>query len=250
MHLTALISSRRPMWLTALAMSLLLHWVLLIGISADFKSPQPGSDQAMPPIRIALDYALPEPEPPPVTPDVLPDEIIEPTINETVTPSAPAVADSADIPDQQLPQPAAEPLPQTINADTLKRQLLASIRQPAQPAAQPEHQLPGNWTQDALPQSGVPKTQLLEPLTYTGPVTTERWKSDNGTPESRTVLADGTVICARGQTLLPNSNFEANLMLMQLCGKQKGGRENQNRLARYHGNSSDQSAEPDNGEEQ
>lgn len=231
-----------------LVLSVLTHWALLGGLelglwSADDKSPAPTS------IRITLDNAQPpaiiEPRPTPTIPDHTP-EPENPITPETVTPPQPVIAETDQPPTitRPIPRPEEQTGPTNIDPTQLRRQVLASIRQPnaSQTETPTTTNLPGNWTQDALP-TGVEQPTLLEPLTYTGPVTTERWKSADGTPETRKVLADGTVLCAKGLTLLPNSNFEANIMQTRICGKEKGGRENRNRLARFHPSNDEQDSQ-------
>ncbi len=244
MRLLSILQPRKLLLVITLALSLLMHWSLLVGLRFDFDLLLPKQPpNPTPPIQVSLNYPPPidtavEPATPIASPADDSSNAIPPVESETPQPTL-AEAENAIAEEK-----AAEPQAQTVNAQALKRQLLASIRQPENQASQTDNKLPGNWTQDALPQAGLPETQLLEPLSYTGAATTERWKSTDGTPESRTVLANGTVVCGRGHTLLPNSAFEANLMLMRVCGKEKGGRENQNRLARFHRTNNNESTPP------
>lgn len=223
---------------TALVMSVLVHWWLLGSLQLDL---WPAQDKAssVTAFDITLDSAVPTSDVVPTAIPKIPDDLPESTDSNPVTPiktvpPKPVLADTeepaATIPANTEPSQASP----NIDSTVLRRQVLASIRQPGEASSQAISELPANWTQDALPVVGAEQPALLEPLTYTGPVTVERWKSTDGTPETRTVLADGTVLCARGHTLLPNSNFEATVMQTKLCGKEKGGRENKNRLARYH----------------
>ncbi len=251
MRRSALFQSRDLVVVAALLASLLAHVFFLTGLELRF-SDSPALPDNPPLLRISLANAVTAQPAPviPVTIPRMPEPELEPDPEPGPAPEPLAAAPSqasptvrADDIEQREPGEPAVTQPPVLNTTTIKRQLLASIRQSDRPAATPPvNELPANWTQDALPDAKLSPQPLLEPLAYTGPVTTERWKSADGNPETRTVLSDGTVICGRGHTLLPNSSFEANLMLHKLCGKQTGGRDNQNKLARYH--SAYQSEEP------
>lgn len=233
---------RRLLIAITVIVSALLHWFVLTDMTFN---PQPAHHATQPSIAIRLDYPVPAPLPPEpeATSPVLPDPgSITPPVDTTTeeVQTSPIVNQIEPVIEQ--PTPTIEPFisapkQEPVSASALKRQLLASIRQP-KPTDQPtlQTELPTNWTQDALPQTGAPAKPLFEPLTYTGPTKTERWKSIDGTAQIRKVLSDGTVICARAVTLLPNSNFEASVMQGNICGKEKGGRKNQNQLARFHPN--------------
>ncbi len=224
---------------SALVISVLVHWWFLGGLQLNLWETQ-DKTLSVTTFDITLDSTVPAPDlaAPPTIPEI-PDDSPAPADSNPVTPetTAPPETVLANTEEPVATTPAnIEPSQTSPNIDStvLRRQVLASIRQPGETPNQTTSELPSNWTQDALPLAGVEQPALLEPLTYTGPATVERWQSADGTPETRTVLADGTVLCARGHTLLPNSNFEATVMQTRLCGKEKGGRENKNRLARYH----------------
>lgn len=224
-----------------LVLSVLVHWWLLGGLKLGLWQTQ-DETRSVTTINITLDNVAASPDIAPASvPEIVnntpePNNPIPPTV-ETPTPPQPVLAET-DQPlfETTVPDSEANTSAPAVDSSVLRRQLFASIRQPSETSSPSTSELPTNWTQDALPSTGVEQPALLEPLTYTGPVTSERWKGDDGQPQTRTVLADGTVVCGRGHTLLPNSDFEANVMLMRTCGKEKGGRKNKNQLARYHPN--------------
>ena len=119
----------------------------------------------------------------------------------------------------------------------LRRQAVATARsQPQKRLGEPDtSSLPSNWTRDALPGKATAAPEYLEPLSYTGPTGTRQWQQADGQMRSETVLADGTVVCGRSHTLMPNSSFETTLIMSSVCGKKTGsGRENRNALSRFH----------------
>jgi len=233
----------------AVLYSLLLH-VLIVVMLHETTWQEPVPELASSPLRIELR------QPPPArlapAPDAPPTDVNEQAASSTAAPETiPSTTsardddqpDSATVPEvtstpaSTPATPAASASVPELSVQQLRRQAVATARSQSQKRLdEPDtSSLPSNWTRDALPGKATAAPEYLEPLNYTGPTGTRQWQQADGQMRSETVLADGTVVCGRGHTLMPNSNFETTLIMSGVCGKKTGSeRENRNALSRFH----------------
>jgi len=229
----------------AVLYSLLLH-VLIVVMLHETTWHEPLPELASSPLRIELRQPPPArlaPAPGAPLTDINEQAASSTAATET-TPSTTSARDD-DQPDSTTgPEitsapatPAASASVPELSVQQLRRQAAATARsQPQKRLGEPDAaSLPTNWTRDALPGKATAAPEYLEPLNYTGPTGTRQWQQADGQMRSETVLADGTVVCGRSHTLMPDSSFETTLIMSSLCGKKTGsGRENRNALSRFH----------------
>ena len=233
----------------AVLYSLLLH-VLIVVMLHETTWHEPVPELASSPLRIELRQPPPArlaPAPTAPLTDVNQQAASSTAAAETTASATSAVndnqPDSATAPEvtstpaSTPTTPAASASVPELSVQQLRRQALATARSQSQKRlGEPDtSSLPTNWTRDALPGKATAAPEYLEPLSYTGPTGSRQWQQADGQMRSETVLADGTVVCGRSHTLMPNSSFETTLIMSSVCGKKTGsGRENRNALSRFH----------------
>jgi len=234
----------RPRLAQAVLFSLLVH-VGIVVVLHERSWHDPVADLTPNPLRIQLRQPAPAALPEPAPAEVVRKSSRQADSSSTSADSASresaraaveAPANSALNPAAETPDAAASPAP-TLSVQQLRQQVIeAASTGPQKRIGQPDtNSLPSNWTRDALPGKATAAPNYLEPLNYTGAGGSEQWQEANGQIRGETVLEDGTVVCGRSHTLMPNSSFQTTVMMSSVCGKKTGsGRDNRNALSRYH----------------
>jgi len=234
----------RPRLAQAVLFSLLVH-VGIVVVLHERSWHDPVADLTPNPLRIQLRQPAPAALPEPAPAEVVRKSSRQADSSSTSADSASresaraaveAPANSALNPAAETPDAAASPAP-TLSVQQLRQQVIeAASTGPQKRIGQPDtNSLPSNWTRDALPGKVTAAPDYLEPLNYTGAGGSEQWQEANGQIRGETVLEDGTVVCGRSHTLMPNSSFQTTVMMSSVCGKKTGsGRDNRNALSRYH----------------
>jgi len=233
----------RPQLAQAVLFSLLLH-VFIVVLLHERSWHDPSADLPADPLRIQLRQPPPADSPQPAPATVMPETGSLPDTGTEVPTSASRERAKAatESPAQSPSTPAddaagTDTTAPTLSVQQLRQQAIDTATQRSQKRiGQPDlGSLPANWTRDALPGKATAAPEYLEPLSYTGPTGSQQWREPNGQIRSETVLSDGTVVCSRSHTLMPNSSFQTTVMMSSVCGKKTGsGRDNPNALSRFH----------------
>jgi len=247
-------SLQRPPLVHAVLFSLLLHLLVVVVLhESSWHEPvaEPTSSPLrIDPMRIELQQPSQQVQAPPPPATVTESAAASKTARSAPATSAPATsspaADSAASGNEQTAAANSAPEPNAtmpeLSLQQLRQQAIdAANSRPRKRFGQPDlGSLPANWTRDALPGKATAAPEYLPPLNYTGSTGSEQWREDNGQIRSETVLADGTVVCGRGMTLMPNSSFQTTVIMSSVCGKKTGSDTvNRNALSRHHPGNAD-----------